>query len=140
LALGVEGVEDEGGFAGAAESGDDDVATEGKIEIEALKVVLADATKANALRGGGGWASRGRNGNSDFFNHRPARMDTESKKANAEGPARMLADRRERGDRAGSQARPMRHYLVKVSLAPEVLIARETAGVGRVSVTMVNLG
>ena len=93
----MEGVEDEGGFAGAAESGDDDVATEGQIEIEALEVVLADATKANALRGGGGWASGGRNGNSDFFNHRSARMDTESKKANAEAPACMLADQRGSG-------------------------------------------
>ena len=71
-------------------------------------------------------------------------MDTELKKANAEAPARIKANirggRRERGDRAGSQVRPMRYYLVKVSLAPEVLIARETAVVGRVSVTMVNLG
>ena len=88
----MEGVEDEGGFAGAAESGDDDVATEGQIEIEALEVVLADATKANALRCRDGWASGGRNGNSDFFNHRPARMDTEPKKANAEALVRMMAD------------------------------------------------
>ena len=97
LALGVEGVEDEGGFAGAAESGDDDVATKGQIEIEALEVVLADATKTNALRCGGGWASGRGNGTSDFFNHRSARMDTESKKANAEAPARMLADNRGSG-------------------------------------------
>jgi hypothetical protein len=53
LALGVEGVEDEGGFAGAAQAGDGDVAAEGDVEVEALEVVLADAAQADALGSGG---------------------------------------------------------------------------------------
>ena len=49
LALGVERVEDERGFARAAQAGDDDVAAERHIEVEALEVVLADAAQADAF-------------------------------------------------------------------------------------------
>ena len=73
LALGVEGVEDEGRFAGATEAGDRDVAAQRDIEIEALKIVLADAAETDALRGG----TRGGDGSSgEFFNHGNARMST----------------------------------------------------------------
>ena len=49
LALGVERVEDERALAGAAQPGDDDEAPQRQIEVEALQVVLAHATQADAL-------------------------------------------------------------------------------------------
>jgi hypothetical protein len=45
----VEGIEDKRGFTGAAEAGNDDIATEGKVEVEALKVILADAAQTNTI-------------------------------------------------------------------------------------------
>ena len=49
LSLGVERVENERGFAGAAQAGDDDVFAEREIEVKALEVVLADAAQADGF-------------------------------------------------------------------------------------------
>ena len=56
LALGVERVEGERGFAGAGGAGDDGEFAERDIEIEALEIVLAAAAEAD---GGLGRAGRG---------------------------------------------------------------------------------
>ena len=47
LALGVERVESERGFPGAGRAGDDGEFPEGDVEIDALEVVLAAATKGD---------------------------------------------------------------------------------------------
>lgn len=52
LAFGVEGIEGEGRFTGAAEAGDHDEVVGGEVEVEALEVVLAGAAEAD---GGRGW-------------------------------------------------------------------------------------
>ena len=76
LAFGVESVENEGRFAGAAEAGDGDVAAKGDVEIEAFEVILANATQADAL----GFGDDGR-GSGNFFNHGWARMNTDRENA-----------------------------------------------------------
>ena len=45
----MERVENQGGFAGAAQAGDDHITAEGDIEIEALEIVLADAAEADGF-------------------------------------------------------------------------------------------
>ena len=49
LALGMQRLEDERRLARAGHAGDDDVAAQGDIEVEALEVVLADATQPDAV-------------------------------------------------------------------------------------------
>ncbi len=49
LALGVERVEYQRTFARAAQAGDGDVLPEGKIEVEALEVILADTAQADTF-------------------------------------------------------------------------------------------
>lgn len=51
LAFGVEGIEGEGRFTGAAEAGDHDEVVGGEVEVEALEVVLAGAAEADRGRG-----------------------------------------------------------------------------------------
>jgi len=53
LALGMQGVEDERRFAGAAEAGHDHQLSDGDVDIEPLKVVLADSAEADGIGLGG---------------------------------------------------------------------------------------
>ena len=53
LALRVQRVKHQRRFARPAQAGDDDELAQGEIEVEALEVVLADATQADGLGGGG---------------------------------------------------------------------------------------
>ena len=95
LALGVEGVEDEGGFTRATESRDGDVAAERDIEIEALEVVLAHAAQANALGFGGGGAGR----RSDVLNHGRTRMEATAGNATRSARRGMSTDKTLSGGR-----------------------------------------
>ncbi len=49
LALGIDGVEGKGGFAGAAQAGDDDQFAAGDGERQVLQIVLARATDSNGF-------------------------------------------------------------------------------------------
>src|SRR5207244_6051853 len=69
LALGVERIEDERGFAGATQPRDDDVAAERQIEVETFKVVLAHPAQADAFGFG-----RRRRGDGARFDHGLERM------------------------------------------------------------------
>ena len=51
LALGIDGVEREGGFAGAGGAGQDDEAVLGNIEIEPRKIMLPGAADAEEIAG-----------------------------------------------------------------------------------------
>ena len=54
LPFGVQRVEDQGGFARAAEARDHDQLADRDVDVEALQVVLADAAKADRVWAGGG--------------------------------------------------------------------------------------
>ena len=56
LALGVDGVEGERGFAGAAESGDDGEGVAGDLDVDIFEIVLAGAVHGDALEHFG-WGS-----------------------------------------------------------------------------------
>src|SRR3546814_1091823 len=46
LTLGIDGVEGEGGLAGAGQAGDDDQAVAGEVDVDALEIMLACAADA----------------------------------------------------------------------------------------------
>ena len=53
LAFGVDGVEGEGGFAGAGEAGDDDELVAGDVDVDVLEVMLAGAANDDGVEGHG---------------------------------------------------------------------------------------